>query len=316
MARPLRIEFPGALYHVTSRGNARAAIFLDDADRRLLLDVLASVIERYRWRCHAYCLMTNHYHLLVDTPEANLSRGMRQLNGVFTQRSNRRHERVGHVFQGRFQGILVERESHLLELSRYVVLNPVRANMVSAAEDFPWSSLRATLGLAEAPAWLTIGAVLAAFGSRARYLQFVREGVGRGSPWEQLKGTVLGSQGFVERLRDRLDERVHQIEIPRRERLVHRPRLDEVFSASSIADRASRNERIRWVARTWGYALADVGRHLGLHYSTVGRIVRAGSSRDVENARMQDLTPVDSTPADAASSVTSRARRHTLRSGR
>jgi len=106
MARPLRIEFPGALYHVTSRGNDRAAIYVDDPDRRLFLAVLADVIRRYNWRCDAYCLMTNHYHLLRDTPDANLSLGMRQLNGVFTQRSNRRHARVGHLFQGRFHSIM------------------------------------------------------------------------------------------------------------------------------------------------------------------------------------------------------------------
>lgn len=143
MARPLRIEYPGALYHLTSRGNARASIYADDRDRRRFLDVLGEVVESYRWCCHAYCLMPNHYHLVVDTPLANLSRGMRQLNGLYTQRYNRRHSRVGHVFQGRFKGILVERESHMLELARYVVLNPVRAGIVGAPEDYAWSSLRA-----------------------------------------------------------------------------------------------------------------------------------------------------------------------------
>jgi REP element-mobilizing transposase RayT len=118
MARPLRIEFAGALYHVTSRGNAQAPIVSDDEDRETLLDVLASVVDRFGWRCLAYCLMTNHYHLVVDTPAGNLSRGMRHLNGVFTQRMNRRHARVGHLLQGRFHAVLVEREAHLLELAR------------------------------------------------------------------------------------------------------------------------------------------------------------------------------------------------------
>lgn len=187
MARPLRIEFPGALFHVTSRGNARAPIFFDDPDRHLFLDILGLVVESHRWLCHAYCLMTNHYHLLVETPETNLSRGMRQLNGLYTQRLNRRHNRVGHVFQGRFKGILVERESHLLELARYVVLNPVRANVVRAAEDYPWSSLRATFGIAPAPNWLAVGALLAPFGSRSRYRDFVREGTGTRTPWTELQ---------------------------------------------------------------------------------------------------------------------------------
>jgi putative transposase len=104
MARPLRIEFSGAIYHVTSRGNAREDICLDDTDRAMFLGVLAEVISRFDWRCHAYCLMGNHYHLLIETPEPNLSKGMRQLNGVYTQRFNRRHGRVGHVFQGHYNG--------------------------------------------------------------------------------------------------------------------------------------------------------------------------------------------------------------------
>lgn len=133
MARPLRLEFPGAIYHVTSRGNARNAIFLDDEDRVLFLACLGAVVTRFGWWCHAYCLMDNHYHLLIETPEGDLSRGMRQLNGVYTQRFNRRHGRAGHVFQGRFKAIVVDRDSYLLELCRYVVLNPIRAGMVSQA---------------------------------------------------------------------------------------------------------------------------------------------------------------------------------------
>lgn len=136
MARPLRLEFAGALYHVTARGNERRSIFLGDADtdRAAFLDVLASSCERFNWILHAYCLMTNHQHLLVETPEANLSAGMRQLNGVFTQHVNRTHGRVGHLFQGRFKAILIERESYLLELARYVVLNPVRAGRLDVEQ--------------------------------------------------------------------------------------------------------------------------------------------------------------------------------------
>ena len=126
MARPLRLEFPGAIYHLTGRGNARQKVFFTDADRELFLSTLTGVVSRYHWICHAYCLMANHYHLLVETPKTNLSIGMRQLNGIYTQSFNRRHNRVGHLFQGRFKAILVERDSHLLELCRYIVLNPAR----------------------------------------------------------------------------------------------------------------------------------------------------------------------------------------------
>jgi REP element-mobilizing transposase RayT len=130
MARPLRVQYAGAAYHVTSRGNAGSSIFKDDKDRLTLLKVLKDVNDRYHWFCHAYCLMDNHYHLVIETPDGNLSRGMRHLNGVYTMRFNRDHQRVGHVFQGRYKAILIQKESHLLEVCRYVVLNPVRAGMV------------------------------------------------------------------------------------------------------------------------------------------------------------------------------------------
>lgn len=276
MARPLRIEFPGALYHVTSRGNAREAIFHDDPDRHAFLDVLADVIGACRWLCHAYCLMTNHYHVLVETPSANLSRGMQRLNGVYTQRFNRRHARVGHVLQGRFKAILVERESHMLELARYIVLNPVRAGMVSDAEDYPWSSLRAALGLAPVPAWLTLVGVRTSFGSCERYLEFVREGVGARSPWEELTGGVLGSERFAKRASSRTRDRARDAEFPKRERLPHREPLEQLLSPRVVADRTLRNERIREAHRTWGYSLAQIGRHVGLHYSRVSRLAAQG----------------------------------------
>ena len=169
MARPLRLEYPGAVWHVTSRGNERLAIFRDDEDRTQFLEVLGRGVAMFRWKLHAFVLMGNHYHLLVETPEPNVSRGMRQLNGIYTQRFNRRHGRSGHLFQGRFKGILVERDSHLLELARYVVLNPVRAGPVRAAKDWPWSSYEATAGIGREPEWLETAATLEHFGrSRAR----------------------------------------------------------------------------------------------------------------------------------------------------
>ncbi len=127
MTRPLRVEFPGAIYHITSRGNAKQAIYIDDEDRGRFLGVLSMVVERFQWLCHAYCLMENHYHLLIETPQGNLSSGMRELNGVYTQGLNQRYGRVGHLFQGRYQAILVERDSHLLELCRYVVHIPTHS---------------------------------------------------------------------------------------------------------------------------------------------------------------------------------------------
>ncbi len=206
MARPLRIEFDGALYHVTARGDRREAIYEDDADRERFLETLGAVVDVFNWRCHAYCLMTNHYHLVVETPDGNLAKGMRQLNGVYTQASNRRHGRVGHLFQGRYKAVLVDGDSHLLELARYVVLNPVRARIVKSAGDWRWSSYRATVGAIESPAWLEVDGMLAACGSRRAaavdaYERFVAAGVGAETIWSRLNRQVyLGDDAFVARM--------------------------------------------------------------------------------------------------------------------
>ena len=168
MARPLRIEYEEAVYHVTSRGNARDRIFSDDSDKEKFLEKLNSVIKRYNWLCHAYCLMDNHYHLLIETLDANLSMGMRQLNGVYTQAYNRRHKRPGHLFQGRYKAILIQKENYLLELCRYVVLNPVRAKIVKNPEDWKWSSYLATAGSIKKQEYLTIDWVLGQFGSKKK----------------------------------------------------------------------------------------------------------------------------------------------------
>ena len=185
MSRPLRLEFCGALYHVTSRGDRREDIYDDDEDRERFLEILGGVVSDFNWVCHAYCLMDNHYHLLIATPDGNLAKGMRQLNGVYTQASNRRHRRGGHLFQGRYKAILVDEDAYLLEVARYVVLNPLRAGMVSAVEAWPWSSYLAMLGEAPRPEWLTVDAVLGQFGkrratAREKYARFVAEGRGLG----------------------------------------------------------------------------------------------------------------------------------------
>ena len=145
MSRPLRIEFEGTVYHVTSCGNAGQPIFEADQDRLRFLELLGREVQQQHWRCHAYCLMGNHYHLLVETPDGHLRRGMARLNAVYSQWFNRRHDRSGHLFQGRYKAILVERDPHLLELCRYVVLNPVRAGLVKKMEAWPWSSYHATV---------------------------------------------------------------------------------------------------------------------------------------------------------------------------
>jgi len=280
MARPLRIEYPGAVYHVTSRGNARQAIFLSDADRRKFLDVLADTVEKYNWLCHAFCLLDSHYHLVVETTDPNLSLGMRQLNGVYTQAFNRAHQKVGHLFQGRYKAILVEKGSYLLELCRYVVLNPVRAGMVSEPDEWKWSSYTSTAYAGKVPDYLTIDWVLGQFAekktaARQRYRKFVADGlVNRVQPLGKIVGQIfLGSENFVVRLQELLGDKQEIREIPRAQRYPGRPPLSRIFSDISAANRHQRN---KWIAEshiTYGYTLKEIANFLGVHYTTVSRAV-------------------------------------------
>ncbi|MEH6625565.1 MAG: transposase [Motiliproteus sp.] len=275
MSRPLRIEFSGALYHVTSRGNAREAIYLGDEDRDAFLEVLGDVCQRYNWVVHAYCLMTNHYHLFVETPDGNLSKGMRQLNGVYTQRFNHAHSRVGHVFQGRYKAILVDKESYLLELARYIVLNPVRAKMVAHAADWPWSSYRATAGLVTGPDWLAIEWLLSVFSARkksaqSKYGEFVKAGDKHSSPWSELKNQIyLGDQAFVDDMQCKISADASLSDVPAiQKRQVAKP-LEHYVNTYPNRDTA-----IAMAYQSGGYSLKEVGDYFGLHYSRVSRIVR------------------------------------------
>lgn len=274
MARPLRIEFPGALYHVTARGNAREDIVADDVDRQTFIEVLGQVVVRARWLCHVYCLMGNHYHLVIETQGANLSGGMRQLNGVYTQRFNRRHGRVGHVFQGRYGAILVERDAYLLELGRYVVRNPVRARMVRRAEDWPWSSYRATTGLSACPDWLHADGVLGYFGpgrerARQEYARFVSAEEGPNDPWRNLKRQIyLGSDRFVLATQQRVAVDRDLTEIPRVQRSQAAKSLD-----AYLADGGTRRAAMALAYASGAFSLSEIARHFGVHYSTVSRAV-------------------------------------------
>jgi len=277
MARPLRLEYEGALYHVTSRGNAREQIFSDEGDRDRFLGILGDVVARYRWICHAYCLMSNHYHLLIETPDAGLSRGMQLLNGVYTQWFNHRHKRVGHLFQGRFKGILVEKDNYLLELARYIVLNPVRAQMVRSVRDWPWSSYPATVGEQQPPAFLTVEQILIQFDpdrKRATYAyrQFVRQGQGV-DVWDKLQaGLLLGSDRFVDRLRPLLNDKPLDPEYRKCERFATRPSLQQLFV--DVTDRTTRDEQIYQAVRVHHYTLKEVGGLVGLRYSTISVIAK------------------------------------------
>ena len=276
MSRPLRLELSGGLYHVTSRGNRREDIYADDADRLAWLNILGQCCERFNWAIHAWCQMTNHYHIIVETPDANLSAGMRQLNGVYTQKINHRHRRVGHVFQGRFKGILVERDSYLLELARYVVLNPVRAGMVKQVQRWKWSSYHATVGKAACPEWLHTDWLLAQFGATkarqiAHYIEFVQQGVRGPRIWEQLTGQVfLGSDAFVQAMQEELRSAAKQTvrEVPRLQRRALAKSL--TFYRESFDDPKT---GMAAAYATGDYTLQAIADAFDVHYATVSRAV-------------------------------------------
>ena len=310
VSRPLRLEHPGAVWHVTSRGNERREVFADDADRERWLRVLAQAVVLFAWRLHGYVMMGNHFHLIVETPPPTLSRGMRHLNGVYTQLFNRRRDRVGHLFQGRFKSILVEKESHLLELLRYVVLNPVRAGLVRSAQDWRWSSYRATAGDVAAPPWLETAWSLAQFGplpgAARRYREFVAAGgdVPRDA-WSGLRGQIyLGSEAFVEGALERAAASTRDPEIPRPQRETA-PEVgalrSAVLEALAISDRdlADHPRKLARERALMAYALrrfagatgATMARTLGVtpwHASALARAGEAQWEGDAELARRME----------------------------
>lgn len=276
MARPLRIQYPGALYHVTARGNAYQNIFRDDKDRFIFFDKLADVARVYGLICYAYCLMDNHYHLLLETPEANLSKAMRDLNGNYAQAFNVRHKTVGHLLQGRYKAFLIEKEPYLLSVVRYVVLNPVRAGWVKHPKDYRWSSYRATAGLARAPLWLATGWTLDLFSTepkvaRAQYRQFVGEDLKAESPLAEIReGTVLGSPQFAGWVWEEFGDCEAEKEITAGERMVSRPSLEDLLDG--VDNKKERESMIKMARERGGYSLTEIANHLGMHRTTISKI--------------------------------------------
>jgi len=304
MARPLRIELPGGLYHVMSRGNERRAMVRDDADRQRRLDWLERTVETYGWRLHAFVLMANHEHLFVETPEPNLSAGMHLLNSSYTGYFNLRHRRAGHLFQGRFKAHLIEQEGYFTELSRYLHLNPIRARLVERPEQWRWSSYAGYRRRRAALGWITYERVLGEFGggpeARRRYCRFVRAGVANppACPWANaFGGLVVGSERFATWVRRLLGDRPPDTEVPQVGRLRARPSLDEIVAAvgehfgcdparwspgtrSDAWDRATAAYLAR---RRFGYPMVAIARALGYrgHSSVrtaVSRVESAGQS--------------------------------------
>ncbi|MBI4669678.1 MAG: transposase [Elusimicrobia bacterium] len=209
MSRPLRLEYPGAFYHVLARGNERKEVFRDDEDKSRFLNFLGEASDRWALSVHAYALMVNHYHILLETKAGMLSLPMRHVNGVYTQFFNRKHNRVGHLFQGRFKALLIDKESYLLTLSRYIHQNPIRAGMAKSAGDYPWSSYPAYLGLTRTPKWLNTQETLSEFGQslnsqRKNYRAFI-ETDNPADPFKNVIGQlVLGSRQFLQSAKERI----------------------------------------------------------------------------------------------------------------
>lgn len=244
------------------------------------MDILANTNKRFNWLCHAYCLMNNHYHLIIETPDGNLSKGMRQLNGVYTQAYNRKHGRAGHIFQGRYKAILVEKESHLLEACRYVVLNPVRAKGAAHPEQWQWSSYRATAGGEKPHRCLTTDWVLGQFGSRKkeaarRYREFVEAGIGQETIWKKVRGQgILGEEEFVATLSGYMKGQRDIQEIPKSQRFINRPELTSIFMQKADPGNKARNRKIREAVEKHGYSQREVAEHLGMHYASISRLMR------------------------------------------
>lgn len=273
MTRPLRFEFAGALYHVTSRGDRSGAIYRDDGDRHVWLEVLGRVCRRHNFIVHAFCQMTNHYHVLLETVDGDLARGMRQLNGAYSQHFNRRHGVMGHVFQGRYHAVLVQKETYLLELARYIVLNPIRAGMVASLSEWHWSSHHYMAQGDQKPAWLETDSLLGHFGADrasayAAYTQFILAGKGLLSPLRDVRyQMLLGDENYIARHMN-ADTSAALAEIVRVQRKSGARSLDEFARCYE-----RRDEAMAQAYRSMAYSMQEIADHFGTSTRTVGRAV-------------------------------------------
>lgn len=272
MARPLRLEFPGALYHVISRGIEKRKIFISKEDKEDLLYLIERTHKRHNIFLHSYCIMSNHYHLLMETPDGNLARAMHSLNASYAQRFNKRHERCGPVFQGRYKALLAEKENYLLTLARYIVLNPVVAMIVDHPAGYKWSSYLDTLGERKSPLFLETDTILSLFSKNLEQARFEYRGFIERNPYkneeEDLeKGPILGGGEFKKRSKQLIRLKKEVKEIPKKERYACRPPLSELFN--NIYSKDARDIKICAAFKEYGYTQKEIANQLGIHYSTV-----------------------------------------------
>ena len=300
MARPLRIEYPGAYYHVTTRGNEQKDIFKSQKDRERFLFYLESAVVRYGAVIHAYCLMSNHYHLLLETPAGNLSQIMRHINGAYTTYFNVKRKRAGHLLQGRYKAILVEADDYAAELSRYIHLNPVRAGMVARPEEHVWSSYRSYIGQSKAPAWLKTDFILGYFGGDDSegwngYRTFAEEQLvgDYASPLEGVvASTVLGSPEFVAEVSERnLGEKRDGRHLPAIKELRLGPSLDDILGTLATEglrdEKLLRNVGIYCCQKYSGAKLREIGGRFGISDAAVSQasrrlLLRAEKDRELK----------------------------------
>jgi putative transposase len=275
MNRPLRIELSDALYHVTARGDRKDRIFRSDGDRLTWLTLLGETCERFNFGVLAYCQMGNHFHILLETVDGHLSRGMRHLNGSYSQYFNRAHGLVGHVFQGRFKAILCQRELYMKEVARYIELNPVRANMVQCPSSWLWSSYNATMGVVDRPVWLRSETLLAHFNSnkhdaRQAYKKFVAAGIGGPSPLATVSNQLmLGDEEFCARVVGSRAEG-NLMELKRTQRRALAGPLQQYF-----ATYRDPKEAMARAYRSLAYSMPEIARYAGVSVKTVSRAINA-----------------------------------------
>ncbi|MGO8989041.1 MAG: REP-associated tyrosine transposase [bacterium] len=293
MSRPLRIQYPGAFYHVTSRGNERKMVFQSTRDREKYLSYLESAHERYGAVVHTYCLMGNHYHLLLETPRGNLSQIIHHINGAYTTYFNIKRDRSGHLFQGRFKGILVEKDAHCKELSRYIHLNPVRAGIVKSPTEYPWSSYRYFIGKDKKPQWLTTELVLGDFGGERRkgyrrYREYVEREVSKEleTPFKRvIASTFLGSEEFINNIRMEYLEKkkVDRRNIPAIKRLLRGPSPEEIEKTVLKVlgkDHALYKKICIYLSHQHsGISLDEIGAHFGMKGGAVSQLIKRFKER-------------------------------------
>jgi len=297
MARPLRIEYPGAFYHVTARGIEQRTILETDADRKRFLSYLESAHERYGAIIHVYCLMANHYHLLIETPRANLSRVLHHINGAYTMYFNIRRRRTGHLFEGRYRALLVEKDAYGQALSRYIHLNPVRAGLVRQPSEYPWSSYRCYVGLQQVHAWMTTRFILGYFGNdgpsaRRRYREFVEDssdGVPDNPMHAVVASTFLGDEEFIESVKTRwLDvKNTDTRNVPAVRHMIERPSLSRIQEVvGEVCEEQGRVYRqlCLYVSQQYGgFSLREIGNYHGMKEAAVSQANRRFKQRISED---------------------------------